>query len=375
MPVWHGDGLGRPYELGRAIGAFLREVESWSDERLAEECSLDERAVRNLRAYLAEEKSVTGALPTDRQIVIERFRDELGDWRVCVLSPFGGRVHAPWAIAIEAKVQSRLGLEVQTMWSDEGIVVRLPEADDAPPVDSVLLEPEEVEDLVVSQLANTALFAGRFRENAARALLLPRRRPGARTPLWQQRQRSADLLAVAARYGSFPILVETYRECLSDVFDLAALRELLAGVERREITVHSVETAKASPFASSLLFDYVAAYMYEGDAPLAERRAGALALDRDLLRELLGQEELRELLDPEALSDLELALQSLADDRLVDSPDHLHDLLRRLGDLSIGEVDARLVAGSPAGEWLAGLAAARRAVRIRVGDEERWIAI
>src|SRR3954466_11657570 len=247
MPFWHGDGLGRPYELGRALGEFLRVVDDWPDERLAEECSLDERAVRNLRAYLAEEREVTGALPTDRQIIVERFRDELGDWRVCVLTPFGGRVHAPWAIAIEAKVQSRLGVEVQTMWSDEGIVVRLPEADDVPPVDSVLLEPEEVEDLVVSQLSNTALFAGRFRENAARALLLPRRRPGSRTPLWQQRQRASDLMAVASKHGSFPILVETYRECLADVFDLPALREILGGVARREIAVHSVETAKASP--------------------------------------------------------------------------------------------------------------------------------
>ena len=200
--------------------------------------------------------------------------------------------------------------------------------------DLLFPDPEEIEDLVVAQVANSALFASRFRENAARALLLPRRRPGTRTPLWQQRQRSADLLAVASRYGSFPILVETYRECLSDVFDLPALREILAGVASREIAVHAVETARATPFASSLLFDYVAAYMYEGDAPLAERRAQALTLDRDLLRELLGQEELRELLDPAALADLELALQGLADERQATTADQLHDLLRRIGDLS-----------------------------------------
>src|SRR5205807_2401869 len=242
MPFWHGDGLGRPYELGRALGEFLRVVDDWPDERLGEECSLDERAVRNLRAYLAEEREVTGALPTDRQIVVERFRDELGDWRICVLTPFGGRVHAPWAVAIEAKVQSRLGLEVQTMWSDEGIVVRLPEADESPPVESVLLEPEEVEDLVVSQLANTALFAGRFRENAARALLLPRRRPGSRTPLWQQRQRAADLLAVASKHGSFPIVLETYRECLRDAFDVPALVELMGQIRSRQLRVLSVDT-------------------------------------------------------------------------------------------------------------------------------------
>ena len=245
--------------------------------------------------------------------MVERFKDELGDWRLTLLSPFGGRVHAPWSLAIEARLADRLGLEVQTIWSDDGIAIRLPEGEGS--VDGVdeLLFPaaEDIEDLVVGQVANSALFASRFRENAARALLLPRRRPGTRTPLWQQRQRAADLLAVASRYGSFPILVETYRECLSDVFDLDALRDILRGVASREIAIHGVETPRASPFASSLLFDYVAAYMYEGDAPLAERRAGALTLDRDLLRELLGQEELRELLDPEALADLELSLQAL----------------------------------------------------------------
>src|SRR5207244_583503 len=215
------------------------------------------------------------------------FRDELGDWRVCVLTPFGGRVHAPWAIAIEAKLQSRLSVEVQTMWSDEGIVVRLPEADDAPPVESVLLEPEEVEDLVVSQLANTALFAGRFRENAARALLLPRRRPGSRTPLWQQRERAADLRAVASKHGSFPILLETYRECLRDAFDVPALVELMTNVRSRQLRVVSVDTGRPSPFATSLAFAYVANFLSEGDAPLAERKAQALTLDRDLLAERL----------------------------------------------------------------------------------------
>src|SRR5688500_837309 len=235
---------------------------------------------------------------------------------------------------------------------------------------------EDVEDLVVGQVANSALFASRFRENAARALLLPRRRPGTRTPLWQQRQRAADLLAVASRYGSFPILVETYREVLSDVFDLPALREVLGGIASREIAVHSVETLKASPFASSLLFDYVAAFMYDGDAPLAERRAGALTLDRDLLRELLGQEELRELLDPEALADLELSLQALTEDRKATTPDQLHDLLRRLGDLSAGEVAARVEGRERAGDtWLQELAASRRAVHARIGGEERWISI
>ncbi|MES1239286.1 MAG: DEAD/DEAH box helicase, partial [Chloroflexota bacterium] len=279
----------------------------------------------------------------DQRIVVQRFRDELGDWRLVILSPFGGRVHAPWTLAIESRLRDRLGIEVQTIWSDDGIAVRLPEGEGDGPgggngsggsgrlaeVERLLFpSPDEIEDLVVEAVGGSALFASRFRENAGRALLLPRRRPGTRTPLWQQRQRAADLLQVASRYGSFPILVETYRECLSDVFDLDALREVLGAVERREIAIHAVETTKASPFAASLLFDYVAAYMYEGDAPLAERRAGALALDRDLLRKLLGQEELRELLDPEALADLELSLQALADDRRANSAEHLHDLLR-----------------------------------------------
>ncbi len=369
MPFWHGDGVGRPAELGRAIGAFLGEVEGWSDERLADDCSLDPLALRNLRAYLAEERSITGVLPTDRQVVVERFRDELGDWRICILSPLGGRVHAPWAIAIEAKVRQRLGVEVQTMWSDEGIVVRLPEADESPPVESILVEPEEIEDLVVADLANSALFASRFRENAARALLLPRRRPGSRTPLWQQRQRAADLLAVASKHGSFPILLETYRECLRDVFDLPALVELMASIRARTVRVVSVDTARPSPFASSLAFAYVANFLYEGDAPLAERRAQALTLDREMLAELLGAEELRELIHPDALDALETDLQLLDERRWARDPDEAHDLLRRLGDLTRQELAARSV-----GDFAEPLLIARRAVEVRIGGEVRLIA-
>jgi ATP-dependent helicase Lhr and Lhr-like helicase len=388
LPFWKGDAVGRPIELGRALGAFVGELEddlqrgpkgrAEARDRLRDHHDLDDRAADNLLAYLEDERDATGALPTDRRIVVERFKDELGDWRLTLLTPFGGRVHAPWSLGIEARLADRLGLEVQTIWSDDGIAIRLPEGEGS--VDGVeeLLFPaaEDIEDLVVGQVANSALFASRFRENAARALLLPRRRPGTRTPLWQQRQRAADLLAVASRYGSFPILVETYRECLSDVFDLDALRDILRGVASREIAIHGVETPRASPFASSLLFDYVAAFMYEGDAPLAERRAGALTLDRDLLRELLGQEELRELLDPEALADLELSLQALTEDRQATTVDQLHDLLRRLGDLSSDEVAARVAGGShDAGAWLKELEAGRRAVRIRIARDERWIAI
>ena len=388
LPFWKGDSVGRPVELGRQIGAFVREVEddlakgtkgrAKATERLRRDHDLDDLAAENLVAYIEDERTATGALPTDRRIVIERFRDELGDWRLVILSPFGGRVHAPWTMAIEARIQERLGLEVQTIWSDDGIAIRLPEGDATlDGVEALLFpDPEEVEDLVVGRVGQSSLFASRFRENAGRALLLPRRRPGTRTPLWQQRQRSADLLAVASRYGSFPILVETYRECLADVFDLPALREILDGVRRRDLTVHSVETVRASAFASSLLFDYVAAYMYDGDAPIAERRAQALTLDRDLLRELLGQEELRELLDTDALADLELSLQALVDERHADSPDHVHDLLRRLGDLSLDEVGARTAGGRvEASLHLAELAASRRAVRARIGGEERWIAM
>jgi ATP-dependent helicase Lhr and Lhr-like helicase len=388
LPFWKGDAVGRPIELGRALGAFVGEIEgdlgrgargrAEAAQRLKDHHDLDDRAAENLLSYLEDERESTGALPTDKRVVVERFRDELGDWRLTLLTPFGGRVHAPWSLAIEARLADRLGMEVQTIWSDDGIAIRLPEGEGS--VDGVedLLFPaaEDVEDLVVGQVANSALFASRFRENAARALLLPRRRPGTRTPLWQQRQRAADLLAVASRYGSFPILVETYRECLSDVFDLDALRDILSGVASREIAVHGVETPRASPFASSLLFDYVAAYMYEGDAPLAERRAGALTLDRDLLRELLGQEELRELLDPEALADLELSLQALTDDRQATTIDQVHDLLRRLGDLSNEEVAARVFEDrATADTWLADLAAARRAVKVRIAGEDRWIAI
>jgi ATP-dependent Lhr-like helicase len=388
LPFWKGDAVGRPIELGRALGAFTGELEAdlargapgraAAVTRLREHHDLDERAAENLLAYLEDEREATGALPTDRRVVVERFRDELGDWRLTLLTPFGGRVHAPWSLALEARFQERLGMEVSTIWSDDGIAIRLPEGDAGLDGVADVLFPsaDDVEDLVVAQVANSALFASRFRENAARALLLPRRRPGTRTPLWQQRQRAADLLAVASRYGSFPILIETYRECLSDVFDLDALREVLAGVERRDIAVHDVETPRASPFASSLLFDYVAAYMYDGDAPLAERRAGALTLDRDLLRELLGQEELRELLDPDALADLELSLQALTEERLATTPDQVHDVLRRLGDLTAAEAAARTAGGAAAAEaWLEGLAATRRAIRVRIAGEERWIAI
>src|SRR5215216_4836011 len=378
LPFWHGDMLGRPVELGRALGGFLRELSGLTAEARTERllaAGLDEFAAGNLGAYLDEQREATGVLPDDRTIVVERFRDELGDWRVCVHSPFGAQVHAPWSQAIEARVRERLGLEVQTMYTDDGVVVRLPEVDEAPAAESILFDPDEIEDLVVGEVGGSALFASRFRECAARALLLPRRRPDRRTPLWQQRQRSAGLLQVASRYGSFPVVLETMRECLQDVFDLPGLKELMAQVASRQVRVVEVDTPFPSPFASSLQFGYVAAFMYEGDTPLAERRAQALSLDRSVLAELLGREELRDLIDQAALADLELELQLLTPERKVRDPDGLHDALRLLGDLTVQEVAARSVDPAAAPGWLAELEASRRALRLRVAGQERWVAI
>ncbi|HEX2050659.1 MAG TPA: DEAD/DEAH box helicase [Actinomycetota bacterium] len=378
MPFWHGDAPGRPVELGRALGAFVRELASMPPQRRLERlrgAGLDDFAAGNLAAYLDEQRAATGVLPDDRTIVVERFRDELGDWRLCVHSPFGARVHAPWSHVVEAHVRDRLGLDVQCMYTDDGIVARLPESDDAPPGSSVVFDPDDVEDAVVAELGGSALFASRFRECAARALLLPRRRPGSRTPLWQQRQRSAHLLQVARRYPSFPIVLETYRECLQDVFDVPGLVELMAAIRRREIRVVEVDTSAPSPFATSLQLDYVGAFMYEGDAPLAERRAQALSLDRTLLSELLGRAELRELIDDGALADLELELQRVVDGRRARDAGELHDLLRALGDLDDAEVAARSERPADAASWLEELQRTRRALEVRIAGTRRWIAI
>ena len=397
MPFWHGDRPGRPLELGRALGAFVREIRELDDaaaiERLMSHYSLDAFAANNLVQYVGEQVEATGAVPDDRTVVVERFRDEIGDWRVCILSPFGTPVHAPWAMAIERRLADQFDIPVESMWGDDGIVIRLPESADELPLDAFLIDPEDIDELVVSTLPQTAMFAARFRECAGRALLLPRRRPDRRTPLWQQRQRAADLLAVASKYPSFPILLETSRECLQDVFDVPALREVLGQLRARTIRVVNVDTGSASPMASSLLFNWIAAYMYEGDAPLAERRAAALALDRDLLRDLLGAEELRELLDGEVLADVELELQCLADGRRARSADELHDVLRRVGDLSIAEIDLRCesaglasgdvdvdagrdLAGSRASarQWLDVLVSEKRAIEIGVAGEVRYAA-
>ena len=377
MPFWHGDKPGRPLELGRAIGAVTRELAALSPDRavarLRGEFGLDELAARNLVQYLSDQTEQGGALPDDRTIVVERFRDELGDYRVCLLSPFGAKVHAPWAMAIQSRLDERYGLDVQVLWSDDGIALRLPESEERLPVEDLVFDPEDVEALVVRQLPGTPLFTTIFREAAARALLLPRRTPGRRTPLWQQRQRGADLLQVASRYPTFPILLEATRECLRDVFDVPALKEMLGDVRARRVRIVPVDTPKSSPFAQSLLFRWIAMYMYEYDAPLAERRAAALALDRDLLQELLGAEDLRELIDADALAGLELELQHLADGRRARDADDVHDLLRRLGELTIEEADVRAEGDTAA--WLAALEREGRTIRLRIAGEERLVAI
>ncbi|MBM7810754.1 ATP-dependent helicase [Saccharothrix algeriensis] len=380
MPFWKGDAQGRPLELGRALGRFLREVSTMGPAEAAERAAsagLDAWATSNLLAYLAEQREATRHVPTDRTVLVERFRDELGDWRLVVHSPFGAQVNAPWALAIAARLRERRGVEVQVAHSDDGVVVRLPDAVDADGAqvvvgaEDVLLDPEEVEQVVVAEVSGSALFAARFRECAARSLLLPRRDPKRRTPLWQQRQRAAQLLSVAAKYESFPVVLEAMREVLQDVYDVPGLRELMADVRARRVRVVEVETPAPSPFARSLLFGYVGMFLYEADAPLAERRAAALSLDSALLAELLGSEAIRELLDPEVVAEVERTLQRLAPDRHARDAEGAADLLRFLGDLSEAEALERGVRP----EWLADLVAQRRALRVRVAGEDRVIAI
>jgi ATP-dependent Lhr-like helicase len=392
VPFWKGDSVGRPKELGEAIGAFSRWAVEQEPETLERDYDLDARAARNLLAYLREQQAATRVLPSERTIVAERFRDEIGDWRLCILSPYGGRVHAAWALALSARIRQRFGLESDVLWTDDGIVLHLPDlaADELhrsppPPAESLVgrlpsvadlvsLEPDEVEQAVTAELGGSALFGARFRENAGRALLIPRAYPGKRTPLWQQRLKAQNLLEVAKRYADFPILLETYRECLRDVLDVPGLEGLLRGLHSREISLVEVETQTASPFASSLLFDYVATQMYEGDTPAAERRATALSLDRDLLRELLGQEELRELIDPGALRHVEDDLQCRSEITRATGRDRLHDVLRRVGDLTAEELRERVLEGIDADLLLKELERERRAIRLRVGGEERHVA-
>ncbi|WP_458685961.1 ATP-dependent helicase [Nocardia tengchongensis] len=395
LPFWHGDSLGRPAELGAALGEFVRlagqAVEQHRApgrtaaagrksapeselERVSRAAGLDANATGNLVSLLAEQREATGQLPTDKTLVVERFRDELGDWRVVLHSPYGLPVHAPWALAVGARLRERFGVDAAPTPSDDGIVVRLPDTTDDPPgAELFVFETEEIDDLVTEQVGGSALFASRFRECAARALLLPRRDPGKRAPLWQQRQRAAQLLDVARKFPDFPILLETVRECLQDVYDLPSLRDLLGRVARRQIRLVEVETATPSPFANSLLFDYIGQFMYEGDSPLAERRAAALSLDSSLLAELLGRVELRELLDAAVLEQTERELQRLTPERHARDMEGLADLLRLLGPLTAAEAAERCV--DDPREWFAELVKSRRALEVSFAGSRWWVAI
>ena len=378
MPFWHGDMLGRTMETGRALGAFTRTIGGLdrreAERTLVDHYRLDELAASNLAGYLQEELEATGHLPTDDTVVVERFRDEIGDWRVVLLSPFGAKVHAPWAMALTARLRQTHDRTVDVIWGDDGIALRFPDQDDIPSATDLFIDPEEIESELVDHLADTAMFAARFREASARSLLLPRRRPGKRTPLWLQRRRAGDLLSVVRRFGSFPIVLETYREILQDDFDVPSLVELLRDLRSRKIRMVEVELDSPSPFASSLLFEFVASFLYEGDTPLAERRAAALTLDRELLSELLGEGELRQLLSPDVITAVELELQRLASGYQATGSSGVHDLLRQLGPLTVEELAARLTDEDPL-PLLEELRARSQVMEIHMAGSPRWAAV
>ena len=377
MPFWHGDSMGRPLETGRALGAFVRNIGALDEKEarhtLETRYHLERRAAANLARYLAEEREATGALPTDRHVVIQTFRDEIGDWRMVLLSPFGAPVHAPWAMAAARTIRDTRGIEVDAVWSDDGFILRFPDADHPPDSEAVVVDPADVQQLVMDEVGTSALFAARFREAAGRALLLPRRRPGSRTPLWLQRRRATSLLEAALRYPTFPIVLEAYREVLQEHFDLPALREVLGEIRSRKVRLTSVETTSPSPFASSLMFDFIASYMYEVDSPPQERRAMALTVDQHLLRELLGEPELRELLDPETIAAVELELQRVTPERRARGLDGVADLLREIGPVDAEALAARVRDDDPVALAEA-LVEARRAIRVTIGGREHWAA-
>ncbi|WP_045256300.1 ATP-dependent helicase [Microbacterium hydrocarbonoxydans] len=379
VPFWHGDGIGRPFELGEALGRFSREVSAAAPEKAAQrliDAGLDEQARANLMAHLTEQREATGTLPTDRTLTVERGHDEVGDWRVILHSPYGMKVHAPWALAINARVRERLGVEGSAVASDDGIIVRIPDADAEPPgAELFVFDPDELEQLVTEEVGGSALFASRFRECAARSLLMPRMNPNKRTPLWQQRQRSAQLLEVARRHPTFPVILETLREVLQDVYDLPSLRRLAMSIADRRIRLVETEPAQPSPFARDLLFGYVGAFMYEGDSPLAERRAAALSVDPALLGELLGTVELRELLDPDVIAQFEREAQRLDPERHARGLEGAADLLRMLGPLDAAEIASRLDEPVAAQAHLDALVSARRAIPVTIAGVARVAAI
>ncbi|MCR2763175.1 ATP-dependent helicase [Microbacterium sp. zg.B48] len=386
LPFWHGDGLGRPAELGEALGKFSREVSAATPAKARDrltEAGLDQNASTNLLAYLAEQREATGTLPTDKSLTVERGRDEVGDWRIILHSPYGMKVHGPWALAVNARIRERLGVEGSAVASDDGIIARVPDAAAEPPgAELFVFEPDELEQIVIDEVGGSALFASRFRECAARALLMPRMNPNRRSPLWQQRQRSAQLLEVARRYPTFPIILETLREVLQDVYDVPALLRIARRIGDRSIRLVETTTTQPSPFARDLLFGYVGAFMYEGDSPLAERRAAALSVDPALLSELLGKVEMRELLDPEIMAQFEREAQRLAPDRHARGLEGVADLLRMLGPLDAAEVAARLEGAEPgtdavtaASAHLDELILTRRAIPVTIAGVPRVAAI
>ncbi|KAA3641880.1 MAG: DEAD/DEAH box helicase, partial [Armatimonadetes bacterium] len=379
MPFWHGDGPGRPLALGRAVGAFTRTVGGLDREDaiqlLTDDYRLDPWAADNLVGFIADELDATGALPTDRTIVVERFRDEIGDWRLVVLTPFGARIHAPWALAVRKRMREEAGSGVDVIWSDDGIMFRFPDIDDPPDATLVFLDPTDLEDILMSEVVDSALFTSRFRESAARALLLPRRRPGTRTPLWLQRRKAANLLEATKDFGSFPVVLETYREVLQDHFDLPALTEVLTDIQRRTTRIVEVDVDSPSPFATSLMFDFIASFMYEYDAPLAERRAAALSLDRGLLADLLGEPEFRDLLDADVIEAVEADLQHLSEDRKIATVDSLHDLLRTVGPLTKAEIAMRFIDPGKAEHASNELVRTGRVFTPKMGDEVRFVAV
>lgn len=379
VPFWKGDAIGRPAELGRALGGFMRELSSADEpDALARVAAagLDANASANLLGFLADQRAATGAVPSDRTLVVERSRDELGDWRIILHSPYGMPVHAPWALAVGTRVRERHGVDGAAIAADDGIIVRIPDTGgEAPGAELFVFDAAELEPLVTEEVGGSALFASRFRECAARALLLPHYRPGQRSPLWQQRQKSAQLLEVASDYPTFPIILETLREVLQDVYDVPALVAVAGEIASRKIRVVETTTDSPSPFASALLFGYVGAFMYEGDAPLAERRAAALAIDQALLGELLGRVELRELLDPAVIDEVEAELQRLAPERRARGVEGVADLLRALGPLTADEIGARVDAETDAGAAIAELLGTRRAVRVGFAGREQLAAV
>lgn len=439
LPFWHGEAVGRPFEAGRARGAFVRALDGGvgygsledgalgdaEDMPLAAGSSngedsplsaalgrrlradgLDESAQRNLVALIAAQRESTGAVPTDKRLVVERCEDEAGDWRVILHSPFGRRVHEPWALAVSHRIATTLGFDPQASAADDGIVLRVPLAEDAlPGIEPFLFDADEIEAIVREQVASTALFAARFRECAARALLMSPTAPGKRAPLWQQRLKGGQLLEAARREGDFPIILEALRECLQDVFDLPALRKVMDGLRSGAIKVSEARTSVPSPFAAPLVFGYLGEHLYEGDLPHAERQASLLAVDPALLSELVGAGAVEDVLDDEVVSQVRAELQRTAAGWQARGAEGVADLLRELGPLTVEEVAARTtagadidastddgedgaivaaddgVAGAPdavrpdaIAKLLAGLSAGRRAFPVVIAGTQKWAA-